>query len=168
MPLLHRALVASSLSLAIAAPLFARDHGSGAITVAHLWARETAQGQPTGGGFMVITNKGKADDRLIGGTTPIAAEVQIHTVSMDGGIMRMRRLVDGLPIATGASVELRPGSYHLMFIGLKAPLQAGTTVPVTLQFQRAGQVRVEFTVQSMTANLGTGGMPAMDRDHAPR
>lgn len=128
-----------------------------AVTVTGAWARETAPGQVNGGGFAVIMNKGATDDRLVSGTSPVAAEVQLHTMSMDGGVMRMRQLVDGIPVSAGQPVELKPGSLHVMFIGLKRPLKRGETVPVTLRFIKAGTVKVNFAVQPVGA-MGPGGM----------
>jgi len=159
MKLLPRAILAATLSLAIAAPLVAHGVSKGAITISHPWARETAPGQSAGGGFLTITNKGKIVDKLVGGSTPVARQLQIHTMSMDGGIMRMRQLTDGLAIPAGGTVELKPGSYHVMFIGLTQPLKAGTRVPATLEFQHAGKVQVEFAVQPVTAS------PAMEHHH---
>ncbi|MCE7798059.1 copper chaperone PCu(A)C [Sphingobium sufflavum] len=142
-------ILGGALALASAAPLAAHDYTVGAIALDHPWARETAPGQKAGGGFVSIHNSGKTSDRLISGSTPVAAEVQVHSVNMDGGIMRMRRMTDGLSIAPGETVVLKPGSFHVMFVGLKQPLKAGTTIPVTLRFQKAGAIRVQFAVQSL-------------------
>lgn len=166
MNFLPRMLLAVTVPLAIAAPLFAHGYAKGNISIGHPWARETASGQSAGGGFLTITNKGAAVDKLVGGSTPVARQLQIHSMSMDGGIMRMRQMTDGLAIPAGSTVELKPGSYHLMFIGLNQPLKAGTNVPATLQFQHAGKVQVEFAVQSMTGAGSTGNMSAMDHGHA--
>ena len=95
------------------------------IAITAPWSRETAVGQDSGGAFMAITNSGGAPDRLTGGSSPFAAEVQIHTVDMTDGVMRMRQLKDGLEIPSGGSVTLRPGSFHIMLIGLKHPLKQG-------------------------------------------
>lgn len=131
---------------------------AGTLEITAPWARETAQGQTAGGGFLTIGNKGKAPDRLLGGSTPVAAEVQIHTMSMDGGVMRMRPLRDGLAIPPGGSVALKPGSFHIMFMRLKRPLKRGEAFPVTLRFARAGDVAVRFRVEAVTH--GTAGKDA--------
>ena len=107
-------------------------------------------GQAVGGGFLTITNSGSREDRLLSGTTPVAAEVQLHTMTMDGGIMRMRQVADGIAIPARGSVELKPGSYHIMFMGLKRQLRQGGRVPVTLRFLRAGNVTVQFAVQPVS------------------
>jgi copper(I)-binding protein len=95
---------------------------------------------------MTITNHGASEDRLIGGSTPAAARVEIHEMSMDGGVMRMRKVPGGLAIPEGQTVTLAPGGYHVMFIGLKAPFATGERIPTTLRFQKAGAVTVDFEV----------------------
>ena len=137
------------IAATIAAPLLAHSFKAGALTITHPWARETAQGQVVGGGFMEIRNGGKADDRLISASAPVAAEVQLHTMTMDNGVMRMRQVKDGIAIPAGQTVTLKPGGLHIMFMGLKAPLAKGTTIPATLRFQRAGAVKVRFAVQAV-------------------
>jgi copper(I)-binding protein len=139
------------LLAAASAPLLAHSFKSGGLTIDHPWARETAQGQVVGGGFMDIRNAGKADDRLLSATSPVAAEVQLHTMTMDNGVMRMRQVKDGIVIPAGQTVSLKPGGLHIMFMGLKRPLAKGTKVPVTLRFQRAGAVKVQFAVQQAGA-----------------
>ena len=120
---------------------------TGAIAINAPWSRETAKGQDAGGAFMTIANNGNEADRLIGGSTPVAGDVQVHTVSMDGGVMRMRQLSDGLEIPAGQSVTLKPGSFHIMLMQLKRPLAKGEAVPLTLQFEKAGDIDVELAVQ---------------------
>jgi hypothetical protein len=130
------------------------------IAVHHAWARETAAGQSVGGGFMTITNRTPAWDRLLTGNSPVAAEVQLHTMTMDGGVMRMRQVEDGISIPANGTLELKPGSYHIMFMGLKRQLRQGERFPVTLRFQRAGNVTVQVSVQSV---MSSG---PMDSGHA--
>jgi copper(I)-binding protein len=105
-----------------------------AIAVTNAWARETAPAQVNGGGFLTITNKGQAD-RLVSASSTVAPTVQLHTMSMDGGVMRMRELPDGIPVPAQSVVELKPGGMHIMFIGLKAPLKPGQSVALTLRFE---------------------------------
>lgn len=121
------------------------------ISVISPWSRETAEGQNAGGAFMTITNSGTAADRLTGGSTTVAGEVQVHTVDMTDGVMRMRQLTDGLEIPAGGSVTLKPGSFHIMLMQLKQPLRQGEAVPVTLTFEHAGPVEIELAVQPVGA-----------------
>ena len=143
-------LFACAALLASGGAAIAHSFTSGALKIGHPWSRETAKGQSAGGGFLTITNDGKTPDRLAGGTTDIAKQVQVHTMTMDGGVMRMRQLKDGLAIPAGSVVALKPGSFHMMFIGLKRPLQRGELVPVTLHFAKAGKVAVQFKVEAVT------------------
>lgn len=120
------------------------------ITVEDPWTRATAPGQAVAGGFMTLVNGG-TDDRLLRASSPVAKEVQIHNTSMDGGVMRMRHLPDGVAVPAGARVEFKPRALHLMFMELKAPIAVGSTVPVTLEFERAGKVEATFRVQATAA-----------------
>ena len=129
----------------------AHGYRAGLLSIQHPWSRETASGQAVGGGFMTITNQGAADDRLVSGTSPVAAEVQLHTMTMDGGVMRMRQVEGGIAVPARRTLELKPGSYHIMFMGLKRQLRQGERFPVTLRFQRAGKVTVQFVVQPITS-----------------
>lgn len=144
----------------IAAPLAAHGFTVGALKIGHPWSRETGPGQSAGGGFLTITNNGKQADRLISATSPAAEQVQIHTVSMPGGVMRMRELPGGLEIPAGSSVALKPGGFHIMLIGLKGPLKQGAMVPAELRFQRAGKVKINFEVEAIAYAGPEGG------DHA--
>ena len=152
---------ALAAALALALPLSACGPASdadapaeataGRIAVERAWSRETAPGQDAGGAFLTIVNPGSAPDRLIGGTTPIAGDVQIHAVDMTGGVMRMRRLADGLEVPAGGPVTLEPGGYHIMLMDLQRPLARGDAVPLTLEFEKAGRIEVELAVQPIGA-----------------
>jgi len=144
-------------ALLLGGPLLAHDYALGSLTIAHPWARETAAGQDAGGAFLTIVNKGKQADRLVSGSTTVAREVQIHTMTVQDGVMRMRQLKNGLDIPAGKSVGLKPGGYHIMLMGLKQPLKRGTRVPVTLDFQKAGKLRVELVVEPITSTGPAGG-----------
>lgn len=115
------------------------------VQVQDPWARPTAQGQPVGGGFLRIVG-GATADRLVSATAAVADRVELHTMRMDGDVMRMRQ-VEAIDVPAGQTVELKPGGLHLMFMGLKAPLQAGTTFPVTLRFEKAGEVQTTVSVE---------------------
>ena len=113
---------------------------------------------------MTLANKTNAPDRLIGVSSDVAAKVQIHEMKVINGIMQMREVSDGLAIPAGASVTLKPGSYHVMLIGLKKPLIAGQTFPLTLTFAKAGNISVTVPVQAMGATNANGGMGGMQHD----
>lgn len=145
-----------------ASAALAHNYKVGSLSIVHPWSRETAVGQKVGGGFMTIINNGNDEDRLLSGASPVAAEVQLHTMTMDGGIMRMRQVEGGIAVPAKGTLELKPGGYHIMFIGLKRPLKQGERVPVTLRFQHAGKVAVQFAVQPVGS---TGPMEASHAGH---
>lgn len=144
----------------IASAAMTHGYEAGSLAIQHPWSRETAAGQAVGGGFMTIRNTGDREDRLVSGTSAVATEVQLHTMSMDGGIMRMRQVQGGIAVPAKGVLELKPGSYHIMFVGLKRPLRQGERFPVTLRFQRAGSVTVQFAVQPI------GSTGPMEGGHA--
>ena len=138
------ALAAAGAALAA----LAHDYAAGSVKIAHPWARATVAGQRAGGAFLKLQNTGSTPDRLIGGSTPAAERVELHTMSLEGTVMRMRE-VDAIDIPPGQTVELKPGQLHLMLQGLKAPLAVDTKVPLTLKFEKAGEVQVELKVEAM-------------------
>jgi len=139
-------LLLSACDKAPEAPV-ASETAASIIAITAPWSRETAPGQNAGGAFMTIANNGTAADRLTGGSTPVAGRVEVHTVSMDGGVMRMRQLEDGLEVPAGGEVTLKPGSFHVMLMDLKQPLKVGDKVPLTLTFKGAGTVETELVVK---------------------
>jgi periplasmic copper chaperone A len=128
----------------------AHEFKAGAITIGHPYARATAAGQPTGGGFMKFVNGG-ANDKLLSVSAEVSKAVELHEMKMEGDVMKMRQ-VEGIELQAGKTVELKPGGYHLMFIGLKAPLKAGDKFPVKLKFEKAGEVTVEVNVEAPGAD----------------
>ncbi|QWE20075.1 copper chaperone PCu(A)C [Polynucleobacter sp. AP-Kolm-20A-A1] len=120
---------------------------SNSIKIENAYTRATVPGQQVAGGFMKIENKGVAD-QLISASSPVAGEVQLHEMAMDGNVMKMRQVKD-IVVPAGGAVELKPGGLHLMFMNIKAPLTAGETVPVKLKFAKAGEVEVKMPVNAM-------------------
>jgi copper(I)-binding protein len=146
-----RRLALAALFAVLAIPAFALDYRLGAIEIGQPWARATPPTAESGGGFLVITNTGATPDRLIAVKSPAADKVEIHEMKMDGNIMRMREVEKGIEIPPGATVELKPGGFHVMFMGLKAPFAKDAKVPLTLVFEKAGSIDVELMVQAMGA-----------------
>ena len=138
--------VALAFVATLAVPAFAQDARKGSITAADPWSRATAPRASVGAGYLTIRNDGAQPDRLIAASSPRAAKVEIHTMSLDNGIMRMRPLPNGLVVPAGGEALLAPGGNHIMLIGLKAPLKEGERVPATLRFARAGTLTVHFKV----------------------
>lgn len=117
------------------------------IEVKNAWIRTPPPGAPTAAGYATITNHQISSDRLNGASTGVAASVSVHDMDKAGGVMRMRAVEGGLPIAASGTVTLAPNGRHLMLTGLKHPLKAGEHVRVVLRFERAGQVPAEFVVR---------------------
>ena len=165
-PAVLAAILAAATFVPLAAtPASAHDYEAGSLRIAHPWARATPPRAGVAGAYMVIENTGNEADRLLGGTTDAAEKVQVHSMTMDGGIMKMRQLKDGLTIPAGETVTLAPGGYHLMLINPVAPLKEGASVPATLTFEKAGAVKVELAVEGMGAE-GPGATGGMHRDGA--
>ncbi|MCW8087118.1 copper chaperone PCu(A)C [Sabulicella glaciei] len=123
-----------------------------AVLVEEAWTRAAGQGA-TGAGYMTL--RSGAGDRLLGATSPLAQRVELHTHLRDGDVMRMRP-VESVEVQPGTAVTLRPGGLHLMLYGLARPLSPGEQVPITLRFERAGEVPAQLHVQAAGAR-GPGG-----------
>ena len=144
-------LLAGMAALALA---WAEEYKAGPIRIEAPWIRATPTGAQVAGGYMKIENTGKEADRLVAGTTAIAGKFEVHEMQMVGTVMKMRELDKGLDLPPGATVELKPGSYHLMLMDLKAPAKAGDTIKGTLVFEKAGKVDIEYTVRGAGAQSG--------------
>lgn len=139
--------LACSLMLAAGAAA-AHNHGTkaGDLTIEDPWARASAGGQTNGAAYLKIKNAG-ATDKLLAASAPVANVVELHTHVTEGTVMRMRK-VEAIDVTGGTTTELKPGGLHVMLIGLKAPLKAGEKFPLTLRFERAGEVKVDVEVRA--------------------
>lgn len=133
----------------------------GPLVLSQGFARATLPHAPVAGGFLSIRNTGAEADRLVGASSGIAGRVEVHEMAMVGDVMKMRELKDGLPIPAGATVVLKPGGYHLMFMKLKGPLVEGQVVRVELIFEKAGRVEVPLAIGAPNAK----SMPMGHMDH---
>ena len=149
--------LATALAAFATMPASADDVTVGSIKVSRPWARATPKGAAVGGAYFKVTNSGTASDRLVGGSSDAAQRLEIHEMSMDDGVMKMRELSQGLEIKAGETVEFKPGGYHVMLVGLKKPLMQGQNVRATLQFEKAGKMDVVFKIGSIAAQNGSGG-----------
>jgi periplasmic copper chaperone A len=148
-----RSVLAPAILLAsLTAGALAHDFKVGLIEIAHPWSRATPKGATVAGGYLKITNTGTVPDRLTGGSAEVAKRFELHEMRMNDGVMTMRELKGGLDIPPGKTVELKPGSYHVMLTGLARPLAKGEKLKGTLTFEKAGKVDVEFTVEGIGAN----------------
>jgi len=123
----------------------------GTLAISGAYVRATLPNAPVAGGYLTIANSGAEADRLLSVQSPAAGRSEIHEMKMEGEVMKMRPLPGGLEIPAGASVALEPGGLHLMFMKLTAPFAEGTTVPVTLTFEKAGAVELALPVAPATA-----------------
>lgn len=134
-----------------AVPAVAADYDIGSMHISQPWARATPKGADDGAGYMTITNKGSTPDRVSCVSDDASSQCQIHSMTMAGGIMRMRPVAGGLEIKPGQTVTLTPGSYHIMFVDLKHPLVQGQKVKATLKFDHAGTVDVDYPIAAIGA-----------------
>ena len=141
------AVMCMVVGISISGTAFAQTASVGSIKIENAYTRATVSGQPVAGGFMKIENKGAAD-QLLSASSPVAGEMQLHEMGMDGNVMKMRQVKE-ITVPAGGAVELKPGGLHLMFMNIKAPLLAGQTVPVKLKFAKAGEVEVKVPVNAL-------------------
>jgi copper(I)-binding protein len=131
----------------------------GDLTVTSPWTRATPGGAKIAGGYLKITNNGTSADRFVGTKSDVSDRVEVHEMSMSDGVMKMRPLPNGLEIKPGETVELKSGSYHLMFMDLKQSLKPGDSFKSTLQFEKAGSLEVDFIVRGLGATDGGAMSP---------
>jgi copper(I)-binding protein len=140
-------LLAVSALFGMAAAVHAHQFSVGQLVIADPWSRPTGPGMPMGVAYLSIRNEGSQEDTLLSASTPVAARVEFHRTIISQGMARMRP-ADDLRIAPGATLTAEPGGLHLMLVELRAPLSAGTTVPLSLRFERAGEITVSVSVQA--------------------
>jgi copper(I)-binding protein len=129
----------------------AADYKVGALEIDHPWSRAVPKGASVAAGYVKITNTGTEPDRLVSGSTPVAGKFEIHEMSMDNGVMKMRPVPAGVVIKPGETVELKPGAFHIMMMGLKQPIVKGKPFKGSLVFEKAGPIDVDFAVEAVGA-----------------
>ncbi|MET0337164.1 MAG: copper chaperone PCu(A)C [Caulobacter sp.] len=145
-------LAAAAIGLFAAGCGKAADAAPPTVAVANAWCRAAPAVAPAGGCYLTL--KASADDRLAAVETKAADRAEIHTMSVDGGVMRMRELKEGLTLKAGADTEFKPGGMHIMVIKPKAPLTEGSSVTLTLKFDKAPAQTLAFPVRAMAAAGG--------------
>ena len=147
----------------------AADYDVGSIHISQPWSRATPKGAASGAGYMTVTNKGTAPDRVSCVSSDASAQCQIHTMTMEDGVMKMRPVEGGLEILPGQTITLKPGGFHIMLLDLKHPLEQGQSVKATLKFDHAGTVDVEYPIAGIGAPApgaaDAGGSTMMSGDH---
>jgi len=122
------------------------------ISITGGWARAMLPGQPAGGGYLTIVNKGAEADRLVSVSSPVAGKAEVHEMKMTDNVMTMRPVQGALEIPAGGTVELKQGGLHLMFMQVTTPFAEDATVPVTLEFQKAGKVTIDLPVRKASGH----------------
>lgn len=164
---LFAAALAGGPGLPAAAQMHSGGHGAmeaamgsdveatlGDLTLTGSFTFATLPNSPVAGGFLTIVNGGDTDDRLVAVASSVAGHGEVHEMAMDGDVMRMRELADGLVVPAGETVTLAPGGYHVMFMDLQKPLVKGEVISVTLTFEKAGDVTMDFPVIERPARRG--------------
>ncbi|NDA46245.1 MAG: copper chaperone PCu(A)C [Alphaproteobacteria bacterium] len=149
----------------MAKPSAETSYNLGALQISTPWSRATPKGAPVGGAYLTITNTGTEADRFIGVTSAQAGKVELHEMRMEGTVMVMRPLANGLDLKPGAKVTLEPNGYHLMLMDLKKPLEQGGQFAATLSFEKAGKIDVTFTIAAMGARSPAAAPMKSEMDH---
>lgn len=162
-------LFAGALALA-GSSAFAHGYKIGDLEIGHPWTRATPKGAAVGGGYLTIKNTGTSPDRLISGSSEVSGRFEVHEMSTNNGVMKMRLLKDGLEIKPGETVKLAPGGFHIMMLDLKRPIKEGERVKGTLVFEKAGKVDVEYVAVPIGGSpggkdAGGAGMQGMPMGH---
>ena len=146
---MSRIAVAVCIAAGMLASASAAAHGydKGDLRVGHPWTRATPPGAKVAAGYLSVRNSGKEPDRILNASSPAAERVELHVQMREGDVMKMRE-VQSVEVPPGQSRMLRPGSLHLMLVGLRKPLSRGENIPLTLRFERAGELRVELEVRA--------------------
>src|SRR4029077_8295766 len=145
------AVFAVALAQISTTPVQADDYDVGSMHLTAPWARATPKGASSGAAYVTIANKGTVPDRVTCVSSDVSAPCQIHPMAMDRGVMKMRPVEGGLEIKPGETVTLKPSGLHVMLMDLKHPLEQGKVIEATLQFEKAGTVKIEFLVAAIGA-----------------
>lgn len=121
----------------------------GKIEIKRVWSRATPRGARVGAGYSTIRNVGPKSDRLVSAQSEIADRVEMHTMTILDGIMRMRPLTNGVEIRPGETIVFKPGGHHFMFISLKRPIIKGEEFKASLVFENAGMVDLNFIAEGI-------------------
>lgn len=162
---MHSRSLITVAALVVAFSANANEYKAGGLHIIHPYARTTVPNQTVGGAYLTIENSGKTGDKLVAVASPIASRAEIHTMSMDGNMMKMREVSD-IEIKPSSKLVMQPGNgYHIMLTGLKQPLKAGNTFPLTLTFEKAGKLAVSVLVQDKEQQPKDANEAGMHHQH---
>lgn len=162
---MRRSHILLGLTLGLLLPAIAARADGPTLKVVEAWTRATPPGSKTGAGYLTVQNGGD-EDRLLSASTPRAGRVEIHGMSMTGGVMKMWHEKEGATVPKGGRLTLAPGGTHLMFFEVGSPLREGEKIPLTLRFQKAGSVQVELLVMPIGAK-GPSTQPSSQPSSRP-
>lgn len=146
-----RTILTLAFAFTMSTSSIATEVKAGSLIIDQARARTTVPHQPSGAAYITIENKGAAADKLLSAASPIAKSVQLHTMSMDGNVMKMREVAE-IEIKPQEKIVMQAGhGYHVMLIGLKQQLKAGEKFPLTLNFQKSGKVELTVQVEELDA-----------------
>lgn len=147
------------LIAALGAPVSAQQYTLGDLSIERPWSRELPAVAPNGAAYFQVDNGGGKAARIVSARSPIAERAEFHTHETEGGVMKMRHL-QSVEVPAQGGVSFEPGGLHVMLVGLKEPLVAGESFPLTLGFQEAGEieVKVEITAGGMSGHSGHGNL----------
>ena len=158
---MNRIIRATALSALVSAAFILPAHAQ--VTVKDPWVRATVSQQKATGAFMQITSA--QDARLVEARSPVAGIVEIHEMTMEKDVMKMRALPNGLDLPAGKTVELKSGGYHVMLMDLKQQMKEGDTVPMTLVVEGKDKKRSTIEVKAPVKPLANPGKPAVEHKH---
>jgi copper(I)-binding protein len=153
-------IAATVIAIFVSVNAMAADYKIGSLEIMGPWSRATPKGASTAIGYMTIKNNGTTPDRLIGGSVDFANDFQLHSMTLEDGVSKMREL-KSVDVGPGQTIEFKPGGSHVMFVGVTHPLSQGEHVKGTLVFERAGTVQIEYDVQGIGAQSGPHDMDHM-------
>ncbi len=145
------------LLMAMSSSVWASSFNVADITIENPWSRATVKGIPNGVAYFALHNNGSEDDKLLSVSAQVSDRAELHTHEKDGDVMRMRQ-VEYIKVPAGEMVELKPSGLHVMLLELIEPLKEGDSFPLTLVFERSGEVKIDVVVHSM-------GKSRSDNDH---
>ena len=153
-----RAAYGAAVLFAAAAPLAADDHAAklGDLTLSDAWARAAMREGGASAAYLTVETRGEAD-RLVAAASSAAARVELHEHILEDGVAKMREVAAGVPVEPGAPAVLEPGGYHVMLMGLSAPLAEGDAIDLTLTFETSGEITLTVPVRAMAAGHGGHG-----------
>ncbi|MEL6437450.1 MAG: copper chaperone PCu(A)C [Pseudomonadota bacterium] len=167
---MKNALLATAILTLTAGTAFAHDYKIGDLVIDHPVARATPANAPVSAGYMTITNNGSEADTLVAAKAPFSGRVELHEMTMQDDVMKMRELEGGIVIPAGETVILMPGGLHVMFMDMQQQLSEGETFSGTLTFANAGTVEVTLNIESLATirkNMGADAkMDHSSHDHS--